>query len=334
MTLKLILMALLAHLIGDFILQGEWLTHLRFPSELFQKGATLTPFEAFKAKRHIYLATQKLEKQVRPTFLKGSSRFKDDDYKQTLETLILQPPSYKTLLKATYKGNVLHGMLQGLSFYLVISLYPYLTQQTLSLPFINGLVLVGGYSFLHIFIDQLKVCLTFRYLKHAHHISFFIMDQFLHLATFFLLPSFYHLNLFLNLSPLNLFLTDPKSFFLLEKELWICITVLITTVFAGIFIKKLMEHIDEKEVEVPLEEPHTEMRHGGYIIGILERILVASAILMGHPQLIGYILTAKSIARLKKLKDDKFAEYFLIGNFLSFTFAIGGGVFLRFLFTA
>lgn len=327
-------MALLAHLIGDFILQGEWLTRLRFPSELFQKGATLTPFEAFKAKMHIYLATQKLEKQVRPTFLKGSSRFKDDNCKQTLETLILQPPSYRTILKATYKGNVLHGMLQGLSLYLVISLYPYLTHQTLSLPFISGLVLVGGYSFLHIFIDQLKVCLTFRYLKHAHHISFFIMDQLLHLTTFFLLPSFYHLNLFLNLSPLNLFLADPKSFFLLEKELWICITVLITTVFAGIFIKKLMEHIDEKEVEVPLEETHTEMRHGGYIIGILERILVASAILMGHPQLIGYILTAKSIARLKKLKDDKFAEYFLIGNFLSFTFAIGGSVFLRFLFTA
>lgn len=334
MTLKLILMALLAHLIGDFILQGEWLTRLRFPSELFQSGASLTPFEAFKAKRHIYLATQKLEKHINPTFLKKPLGFKDNDLNHTLETYLLPPPSFRTLLKATYKGNLLHGMLQGLSFYLVLSLYPYLTQQTLSLPFINAFVLIGGYTFLHIFIDQLKVCLTFRYLKHAHHMSFFIIDQLLHLLTFFLLPSFYHLNFFLNFSSLNLLLVNTKTFFLLEKELWICITFLITTVFAGIFIKKLMEHIDEKEVEVPLEEPHTEMRHGGYIIGILERILVASAILIGHPQLIGYILTAKSIARLKKLKDDKFAEYFLIGNFLSFTFAIGGGVFLRFLFTA
>lgn len=40
------------------------------------------------------------------------------------------------------------------------------------------------------------------------------------------------------------------------------------------------------------------------------------------PLVIGFILTVKSVARLKKFDDDRFVEIFIIGSFISFISAI------------
>ena len=53
--------------------------------------------------------------------------------------------------------------------------------------------------------------------------------------------------------------------------------------------------------------------------------------LIDYYSIIGFILTAKSIARFNKLSDQRFAEYFIIGNLISFTLAIIGGVFVKFI---
>ena len=58
-----------------------------------------------------------------------------------------------------------------------------------------------------------------------------------------------------------------------------------------------------------------------------------TALVVQSPALIGLILTGKSIARLPELKGPRFAEYFLIGTFLSISLALLGGILLsRFLF--
>ena len=48
--------------------------------------------------------------------------------------------------------------------------------------------------------------------------------------------------------------------------------------------------------------------------------------------MIGFILTIKSVVRFKKLSNDSFAEYFIIGTFLSFIPAILCGVIIKSLF--
>jgi hypothetical protein len=60
----------------------------------------------------------------------------------------------------------------------------------------------------------------------------------------------------------------------------------------------------------------------GRTIGILERWIWLLFILLGYPSLIGFVITAKSIARFKKLDDSDFAEYYLMGTLYSalFTF--------------
>ncbi len=64
-------------------------------------------------------------------------------------------------------------------------------------------------------------------------------------------------------------------------------------------------------------------KKAGAIIGFLERILIVILIHVGQYPVIGLILTAKSIARYDSIvKDQEFAEYYLIGTLTSVLLAI------------
>lgn len=59
------------------------------------------------------------------------------------------------------------------------------------------------------------------------------------------------------------------------------------------------------------------------MIGILERLLVCTFALLGEFGAIAFVITAKSIARYGKMKDDKvFAEIYLVGTLASVAGAI------------
>lgn len=61
----------------------------------------------------------------------------------------------------------------------------------------------------------------------------------------------------------------------------------------------------------------------GAIIGNLERILSAIFLSMNQIAAIGFIYTAKSIARFKEIEDNKrFAEYYLIGTLFSILYVV------------
>jgi hypothetical protein len=69
--------------------------------------------------------------------------------------------------------------------------------------------------------------------------------------------------------------------------------------------------------------------NAGLWIGRLERILVVISILVGHYELIGFLVAAKSILRFVDIKAAELrqeAEYILVGTMLSFAFAIGVGI--------
>ena len=61
----------------------------------------------------------------------------------------------------------------------------------------------------------------------------------------------------------------------------------------------------------------------GAVIGNLERILSAIFLAMNQIAAIGFIYTAKSIARFKEIEDNKgFAEYYLIGTLFSILYVV------------
>ena len=86
---------------------------------------------------------------------------------------------------------------------------------------------------------------------------------------------------------------------------------------SGIFIGKITKQLVNKN-GLKL----VGLVNGGKIIGGLERTLIFLLIFIGQPAGIGFLVAAKSILRFQEAKDQKLAEYVLIGTLLSFSLAI------------
>jgi len=99
--------------------------------------------------------------------------------------------------------------------------------------------------------------------------------------------------------------------------------------FRGRILSSLLTRSLTESMVPPFGENREALRNAGLYIGWLERFLALTALLVQSPAMIGLILTGKSIARLSELKGPQFAEYFLIGTFLSVSLALSGGVFLQ-----
>lgn len=65
----------------------------------------------------------------------------------------------------------------------------------------------------------------------------------------------------------------------------------------------------------------------GKYIGILERALIITLAATGNISAIGFVFTAKSIARFNEIAENRqFAEYYLIGTLISFFLALAAGL--------
>ncbi|MFS0556762.1 DUF3307 domain-containing protein [Brevibacillus sp. 179-C9.3 HS] len=67
----------------------------------------------------------------------------------------------------------------------------------------------------------------------------------------------------------------------------------------------------------------------GTIIGYIERLLVVFLTIYGAYPAIGFIVTAKSFARLKQLDDREWAEYFILGTLTSMFMGLLCGIVIR-----
>ena len=67
----------------------------------------------------------------------------------------------------------------------------------------------------------------------------------------------------------------------------------------------------------------------GSVIGKLERILTVILVLCNEIGAIGFVLTAKSLARYKQLDNQSFAEKYLVGTLSSTAIAIIAALLLK-----
>lgn len=79
------------------------------------------------------------------------------------------------------------------------------------------------------------------------------------------------------------------------------------------------------EINVPGTD---DLPNAGKLIGMLERILVLTFIMLNEFQAVGFLIAAKSILRFKN-DDSLKAEYVLIGTLLSFGLAVLLGIIVR-----
>jgi len=103
----------------------------------------------------------------------------------------------------------------------------------------------------------------------------------------------------------------------------VIISAYIIVSIIGAYFIKLMLRRYEKEVET------RGLIGAGMVIGIVERVMVLTFVLVNQYTAITVIFAAKSIARFNELKDRKMAEYYLIGTLVSITFALLAGIVVR-----
>ena len=165
-------------------------------------------------------------------------------------------------------------------------------------------------TILHFLLDGIKkYVLNIKYIKKY----LFFFDQILHLSVIIFVVF-----LFNKLCKYNFIIEIPELKYLLYIFAYILIlkptNILIREIFKFYEIK-----IDESET---VED---ELPNAGKLIGITERILTLTLIILGQYAAIGFIMAAKSILRFKETQTQK-AEYVLIGTMLSFGIAIMIGV--------
>lgn len=212
---------------------------------------------------------------------------------------LLQPEKWvkdkeKKKLKSVklYIHVVLHISLMFLMTW-DISLYP--------------MVLTIGLS--HLIIDAGKLLLQNK--KNKRYL--FFIDQLLHLLALFII-----LNLFTDQA---LFL----NFKITEGVLLLLICILFLTKPTSI----IMRMIFTKWKVGKFTKNNESLKDAGQYIGVLERLLVFTFIIINHWEAVGFLIAAKSVFRFGDLtasKERKLTEYILIGTLISFGIAIAIGL--------
>jgi hypothetical protein len=120
--------------------------------------------------------------------------------------------------------------------------------------------------------------------------------------------------------------------FLQNQELLkIVMAALFLTAPASIFIKILLSSwtpVPETTNNIQTES----LSNAGKYIGILERLLVFTFIIVNHWEGVGFMVAAKSVFRFSDLaqaKQRKLTEYVLIGTLLSFGLAVLTGILIK-----
>ncbi len=94
----------------------------------------------------------------------------------------------------------------------------------------------------------------------------------------------------------------------------------------GSLLFSILEKILKIKLESELDGDEFSSMKLSRTIGYLERALIFILAFDGHPEAIGWIFAAKSIARFKELENRRFTEYYLIGTLTSIFWALFCGI--------
>jgi len=176
---------------------------------------------------------------------------------------------------------------------------------------ISFVLAAGIIAITHFLIDGFK-----RYLNNSKYLGryAFFIDQAAHLAILTLVvvlfDKWYGINPSIDVS-INF------------KYLLIITGYLVCLKPANIFIREVF-----KATEIQVSSDN-EMPNAGKVIGVLERILTLTFIIISQYSAVGFLIAAKSILRYGNNETLK-TEYVLIGTMLSFGIAVIAGIIINF----
>ena len=153
----------------------------------------------------------------------------------------------------------------------------------------------------HIAIDAIKAHLS------APTLAAYLGDQALHLVTIVATAT-----LFPGLAATGLWAAHPWW----PPVAALAAGAIIATLAGGYAVGFLMARFTDAELPPGLAD-------GGRVIGLLERGLIFTLVLVGQPAGIGFLIAAKSILRFESTsRDQRAGEYVIIGTLASFGWAL------------
>ena len=221
-----------------------------------------------------------------------------------LADFLFQTSAYSEKKRKMLKSLLLHCFI----YFIVFEIIFFILFQC-EKAFIIGLII----SVLHFLINYTVNKLEKYFPKRRLQLVFFSLNQLIHIVM--IVGMYYILNLENLTNNLYTKLQTYEDF---------KIIVLYTFVFsiildpASVFIRKLFTSISPKIYH----KTNLKELKAGNIIGKLERIIIAILLLNNQFGVMGFVLTAKSIARFKQMENKDFAEKYLIGTLTSFLIAL------------
>lgn len=171
--------------------------------------------------------------------------------------------------------------------------------------------IVPAVSLPHLFIDIWKL-----YMPQKN--SYFIADQALHFTHLAILGLLIHQFTDHSTTLNNTMITEW-----LPQILIVSVGILLITSPAGILVGKLTQEYRDNLDEV---DRSVSLPKAGKLIGILERIFVFIAIIIGQLSIVGFLIAAKSILRYSDSKyvnnPVRMSEYVIIGTLMSVLIAV------------
>ena len=217
-----------------------------------------------------------------------------------LVDFLFQTSAYSEKKRKMLKPLLLHCFIYFIVFEIVL-----LSILQFKKAFLLGMII----SVLHFLINFTKNKLEKSFPQRRLQIWIFSISQLIHF--FIIIAMYFILNLENSVSNLYINLQGYENF----KTIILYISVFsIIFELASVFIRKLFTSISPKTYP----KANLEELKAGNIIGKLERIIIAILLLNNQFGVIGFVLTAKSIARFKQMENRDFAEKYLIGTLTSF----------------
>ncbi|WP_440895509.1 DUF3307 domain-containing protein [Amphibacillus sp. Q70] len=211
-----------------------------------------------------------------------------DFYLQSAKLAVGKDKSFNKLLK--------HSLIYMFSMILV-------TIPVFSFELLKWAIII---SLAHFVVDLTKFLIKkIIVFDHKLDISAYLLDQLIHVAVIVMVTGLIPIQSGTIYYPyLMQYMLDGLSWFL---------ALLIIIKPFSITIKKVLFRYKPDNNEEDEGHPNA-----GALIGMLERLIILLFLSVGQYSAIGFVLTAKSIARYNKIADDpKFSEYYLLGTLLS-----------------
>lgn len=190
----------------------------------------------------------------------------------------------------------------------------------LTMLFMNNWMLAGVVSIVHYLIDSLKIGLNKNI--PGQPLKIFTGIQLLHIVSLVSIWSFFY-KTYGNL------ISMIQNFFVSYKISLIILGYLIVTMPVGSLIKYALQNIPQ--ISGTSTIPHARREKGGKTIGIFERIIILTFVLLNQYEAIGFLITGKSIIRFANQDEHIRSEYVLVGTMMSYGISILVGVLINYL---